>query len=342
MSDNDKPSTTQVEAYDAPKKRGCLGHLKKFWWAYLIGFIIVVVVVVCLIIFVAIPKIAQQKIDAASLSIEGIVVTNTQSQNFTMAINSTIRTDGSVKAVIAGFVGEMYLEDLLPHTPFAAISFPETTSDALQTVNVSQFIPITNMAAFTTFNTWLLHNTTLRVTVAGNTNIQVHGISKNYPVTFSKTIEMPGLQNFDGSNVTDSTISLEADKNGDNFRGFVTIPNRSLVTFEIGNVTFDSYLLGEYVGVSYLDNVVLVPGGPNNFSMHSNISQAPVLNAVQLKPYCEQSGELPFQLTGKAVVNHGQPLTYYSDALGSGNVTMQIPIGYDLKKDLNITLPCKS
>ena len=143
-------------------------------------------------IFVGVPHIAQSKINDATLTIQGIHVTNTQSQNFTMAINSTITSSGGFSAVISGFVGQMYLEDLPAHTPFAAINFPQTTSDAFQVVNVSQFVPITDMDAFTTFNTWLLHNDTLRVTVSGDTFIHVSGIGKAFPVTFQKTIEMPG------------------------------------------------------------------------------------------------------------------------------------------------------
>ncbi len=49
MSDLDKTSTTQAETVEkTPRKRGCVGHCLKFWWAYLIGFVLVVVLVVCL------------------------------------------------------------------------------------------------------------------------------------------------------------------------------------------------------------------------------------------------------------------------------------------------------
>lgn len=143
-------------------------------------------------IFVGVPKIAQQKLDAAELTVDGITVTNTQAQNMTMAINSTIRTDGSVHATIDGFRGSMYLEDRLPHTPFAEIDFPQTTSAALQTVNVSQFLEIKDVEALTIFNTWLLANESLRVTLVGDTHVHVRGISRAYPVTFKKTITLPG------------------------------------------------------------------------------------------------------------------------------------------------------
>jgi hypothetical protein len=47
MGDVDKPALTQAEtASDKPRRRGCLGHCARFWWAYLIVLVVIVVVVV--------------------------------------------------------------------------------------------------------------------------------------------------------------------------------------------------------------------------------------------------------------------------------------------------------
>ena len=121
-------------------------------------------------------------------------MTGTEANSLTMAINSTIRTDGKVHANIDGFTGVMYLEDLEPHTPFASINFPPTTADALQVVNVSQKLDITNMEALTTFNKWLLASESVRITTYGETHVRVKGISRAYPVTFKKTITTPGTR----------------------------------------------------------------------------------------------------------------------------------------------------
>lgn len=47
MADVDKSGVAQMEnVSEKPRRRGCLGHCAKFWWAYLIAVIIIVVVVV--------------------------------------------------------------------------------------------------------------------------------------------------------------------------------------------------------------------------------------------------------------------------------------------------------
>lgn len=47
MSDVDKSVITQAENVSGkPRRRGCLGHCARFWWAYLLALIVVVVIVV--------------------------------------------------------------------------------------------------------------------------------------------------------------------------------------------------------------------------------------------------------------------------------------------------------
>lgn len=127
----------------------------------------------------------------------------------------------------------MYLEDWAPQRPFALVKFPETTSDAYQEVKLDQLTPITDMDAFTVYNTWLLQNETLRVTVRGDTSVRVRGIDRDYPVVFKKTLTMPGLRLLQGTVVRDASISLRGDAQGNNFKGMVDIPNHSLVSFEL-------------------------------------------------------------------------------------------------------------
>ncbi len=78
--------------------------------------------------------------------------------------------------------------------------------------------------------------------------------------------------------------------------------------------------------------------GLNNFSMRAEISQLPVLSAISEKPYCE-TGVLPFELRGKTVVNHGQPLPYFATALAAANQSVPINLTAPLTA-LNIPPKC--
>lgn len=321
------------------RKRSCANHCKRFWWVWLIIVGCIIALVVPLIIFVAVPKIAQDKINQAQLEVTGISVSNSQSQNFTMGISSIIRTDGSVHAQIDAFEGDMFLTDLPQRRPFVRVKFPATDSSAYQEVKVDQFTPITDMEAFTTFNTWLMANESLRVTVEGTTFVQVRGLSNKYSVKFSKIVTMPGIRNFEGITVQNTTVTPAPDARGDNFKGTTTIPNRSLVTFEIGNSSFHTYLEDKEVGTVFIDNLVLRPG-LNNFPIRASLQADPVVASVRKEPFCH-AGIVPFKLRGKTIVNNGQPLSYFADALASANQTVMLDLRTPLSA-LGVNTTCGS
>lgn len=345
MSDDVKKEISQSEMAGAPpakqsKKRTCARHCKRFWWIYLIVFCCVVVLVVCLVIFVGVPKIAQHKMDEAELDIQGVHVLDTTSDTYLMEINSTITTDGKIKANIDPFEGSMYLEDYEPQVAFAQLDFPATTADKHQIVNISQSITIADMDAFTRFNVWFHNNETLRVTIQGKTKVKPSGLSRKSSVDFKKTMEIKGLNVFAGTEVSDGHISLEADENGKNFNGTAKIPNASHFTLDIGNCTFDNFVGDVKVGTLFIDNLLLVPG-ENVVPITATMDQVEVLKLARQRPYCE-SGIIPFKLLGTDVTNRGQKLSYFAAALASKNQTVDIDIGSIIEKDLGARVGCAS
>ncbi|KAI1446754.1 hypothetical protein F5Y02DRAFT_425430 [Annulohypoxylon stygium] len=313
------------------------GHCKRFWWLYvLLILIIAAAVVVPCVILVAVPRMAQKKLDEATLTIDGISVTNVQTNSLNMAINSTITTDGSTHATIDGFEGTMYLADIDPPLAFAKINFPETTSDAHQTVNVSQNIPILDQNAFTTFNEHLIQHESVNVLVKGDTHVHVRGISRAYGVTFSKTVPLQGLNGFEGLSVTNPHVSIAE---FDNFNATAHIPNPSSLTLDVGNTTFSTYLNGSEVGTSYILNLVLHPG-TNDFFIWADINNTIVLNALTKHPTCERNGTLTFELSGKNVTDLGQPIPYFANSLAASNVSVDIAIGQAVKNDIGFDLGC--
>ncbi|KAK7416043.1 hypothetical protein QQX98_005494 [Neonectria punicea] len=339
---SEKPEYTQTEgpAVVKTKKRTCARHCKRFWWIYLIVFLVLVAIIVPVIILVIIPKVAQSKMNDAELEIQGVNILQTESNAYHMEINSTITTDGSIKADIDSFEGEMYLEDYEPHTPFATLQFPETNANKHQVVNVSQDINVSDMEAFTRFNVWFHNNETLRITINGRTKVKPHGLSRKYGVTFKKTLTINGLNHFDGTEVTNGHISIEKNDDGKNFNGTANIPNASVFTLDIGNVTFHNYIGDEEVGTLYIENLLLKPGD-NILNITATMDQLTILQSAALPAYCK-TGIIPFKLLGKSVMNDGENLSYFAAALASSNQTVEIDIGTIIKNDLGTTVKCRS
>ncbi|KAL7785065.1 hypothetical protein V8C43DRAFT_291664 [Trichoderma afarasin] len=343
-SDNAEVTQTESRVYQpapAPtKKGGFVRHLKRFWWAYLLLFICGAVLVICLVIFVGVPRIAQSKINDAKLEIQGVNVLNAKPDSILLEINSTISTDGSIKANIDPFEGVMYLEDLPDHTPFLNVSFPATNGNKHQLVNISQEVQIQNPDAFNTFNIWFAANETLRVTVEGRTKVKPSGLSRKWGVTFKKTITMNGLNLFNGTTVTNGKIALTAKKGQPNFSATADIPNASYFTLDIGNATFTNFIDDTTIGNLTIPNLLLVPGS-NKVPISANLDQLAVINAVQSPKYCK-TGVIPVKLQGAAVRNDDATLQYFLDGLAAHNQTVPMDIGSIIKSSLGTTLGCKS
>ena len=137
-----------------------------------------------------------------------------------------------------------------------------------------------------------------------------------------------GFNSFAGIGVDNTTFLLKPSPQGDNFLGTAKINNPTIFTIEIGNATFGNFLNGQSIGTVNLDNMVLRPG-MNSVAMRANVTQTPVITTVTKRPYCED-GKLPFVLRGTDVVNNGQHIGYFADALAASNQTITIDIGKTL------------
>lgn len=150
-----------------------------------------------------------------------------------MEVNSTITTDGSIHADVDGFTGDMYLNDF--EKPFASLKFPPTTAAKNQEVNVSQQVTIADMDAFRQFNIWFANNETVNIRIEGKTKVKPSGLDRKYSVDFKKSLDVKGLNLFDGTKVIEKTakLELEDDDEGKNFWGEADIPNASHFTLDI-------------------------------------------------------------------------------------------------------------
>ncbi|KAM3565860.1 hypothetical protein ARSEF4850_001171 [Beauveria asiatica] len=329
MSDKNEVSATEHVAPQPGKKAAIKRHCQRFWWLHLIIFVLVTVFVVLMTIFVAIPRIAQDKINQAKLDIVAIKISNVTPTSYQMTVDSTISTDGTVKADIDAFAGDMYLEDTDDKTPFAVLDFPPTNANKHSNVKVDQHVEIKNMDAFNKFNTWFVNNETLKIGIKGNTKIQPKGLSKKYHVIFHKVLEAKGLNNFKGIKVINPRVTLSVDKGTDpNFRNFYAqteLPNPSHFSLDIGNTVFDNYFLGKNLGKLYIDNLSLVPG-TNTVNVTGSLDQGQIIVlASGAKPYCE-TGVAAFSLIGNNVTRDGVEIPYFQYALAHANQTVELNI----------------
>ncbi|KAG5914051.1 hypothetical protein E4U53_004721 [Claviceps sorghi] len=276
-------------------------------------------------IFVGVKNIAQAKINAANLEIQGTNVLDSQPDTFLMQVNSTIRTDGTVKGDIDPFVGNLTLLDVPDARPFIQLPFPATNANKFQTVNVSQPVTIMDKEAFDQFNINFFQKETLRISIHGKTQVQPAGLSKKYDVDFYKVAEFKGLNKLSGTTLSDMRIKIGLAEEGvPNFHATATITNPSYYTIDIGNATFNNYADGKLLGKLTIQNLLLKPG-QNVIPVSAELDQTTIITIATKKPYCENR-RLPIELLGTDVKKGSQTIPWLLAALRSANQTVELSL----------------
>lgn len=117
--------------------------------------------------------------------------------------------------------------------------------------------------------------------------------------------------------------------------GFVQIPNPSVMTIALGNVTMNLSVNGTAIGYSLIPDMLLKPGD-NNCSMQSTVDQ---IGVIQLIHDTYHDGVLPLEIVGNSsVVEGGKHLEYFEEAIKSNVINVKLDVGPALKAiGINVT-----
>jgi len=132
-----------------------------------------------------------------------------------------------------------------------------------------------------------------------------------------------------GYSIESAEVVLPPEADGTNLKGTVIIPNDTIVTFELGNVTLNMIVGDLVIGQATMLNVLLLPG--NNTlqitgiidikTAFENLAQILAAQSNALK-----SGNIEITATGNTVVFNGEHITYYENVLKNVRLTASMPI----------------
>jgi len=314
--------------------------------------IVIVLVIVLPIIFVAIPKKAQSEINASTLEVTSQEVTNPQPDGVNLKLTSVIRSDSSYHPTVDSFEAELSLEG--QDEPFTTITIPQAKSEAETHITVDQPIKFASKDAFALYTKTVLGAETFKVHLDGKTQVHLKGLP-GMDVNYNKVVTMKGthilshplpsvplttslgLNRLSGLNITSLRIlqgvgAVLAD--GSNLIGNVSIPNPSVMTLDLGNVTMNLAVDGTSLGYALIPNLVLKPG-ENVVPMQAHADQLVVIGLITSK---YKNAILPLTVTGNSSVKDGVHLSYYEEAIKSNVVKVDLNVGPALKA-INLTLP---
>ncbi|KAL5332785.1 hypothetical protein BJX70DRAFT_99691 [Aspergillus crustosus] len=289
-------------------------HFKKWWWAHLIAFIVIFLVILLPVVYVGYPNIAQDDINDSSLNIESMEISNPAPDGFQLKQRQVIGTDSIFHPKIFSFDAEV---SLVGSPPFATVTVPQIKANDGVEVIIDQWLDFTDADAFAGFSTAVMLSEEFQLNVYGEPRLK-QGALPTVDIDYNKTVTMKGLNKLNGFRIDE--LNLDSDRDdGNNANGTVFIPNPSVLTLALGNLTLDVSANGTAVGQSFLNDLVIRPGD-NLVPMLSR------LNTSLLLPLLGDTTVVPLTIVGNSSVYNGQELPYFTAALSANELVVDLDL----------------
>jgi len=324
MSDSGKQEVVvQTRERRGGKLRRCI---RRFWWLCLGALIAIILIVVLIIIYVAIPKMAQDDVNESTIEIKSLTVMNPTANSVQMIQDAVSSSNASFHPWLDPFNVSIALQGA---APYAMMELPGTNSGTAVPVHINQTVEITNLEAFKEYNAALMKSEKITQSINGSTWLHEGSLPADY-VSYDKTVDLVGFNSLKGFNLTSFKVLLTPQPDGTNALGTVLIPNPTVLTIYMGNVTFDQYVPKDptdptgpmtLIGNATLRDFVFKPGN-NTYDMNSIVDQTTVLGLISGDTY--KDGVLPITVVGKSSIYNGVHLTYYEAALAASNQSISL------------------
>lgn len=294
-------------------------HCRKFWWCDLLVLAIIILVIVLPIIYVGIPNIAQHDLNKSTLEVTSQEITNPAPDGLHLKLVSVAKSSSKFHPKIDPFNASLSLKD---QEPFIYLNIPGTQVEAETNIVVDQDVKFASSDQFVEYNKLVMGSEEFEVYFSGKTKLHQKGLSA-ISVNYDKTVTMKGLNKLNGLNITDTKILTKTLSDGSNLVGNVVIPNPSVMTISLGNVTMNLAVDSTPIGFSLIPNMVLKPG-QNTIPMQSTVNQSTVINMIVTK---YKNGVIPLEIVGNSSVADGKHLTYFEAAIKSNTIKLDLNVG---------------
>jgi len=323
MADKEDTSASQLE--EAPPARPGFGtnlkrHYKRFWWLHILIFIAIFLIIFLPIYYVGYPHIAQKQINQSRTEIKSMVLTNPSPTSFELSQHAVLYSNSSYHPNLDAFNASLSLGNSSDPS-FAQVEIPATHSNGSANVYIkNQTLQLTDDAAYANFCKAILGQEEFELVITGRPKLH----EMKFPVInvdYHPVVTMKGLNNLNGISITNVSVPKTTQSDGANMIGNVTIPNTSVLTIELGDVSTNLYVLGTFLGTSALSALTLYPGN-NTFPMRSKVNETVIL--LNIDKF--RDGVVPIGIHANSSVYNGVHIPYYEAALQSSNQTVAVNI----------------
>ncbi|GLI81809.1 hypothetical protein PoHVEF18_010200 [Penicillium ochrochloron] len=149
------------------------------------------------------------------------------------------------------------------------------------------------------------------------------------PLTLDKDIELDGLDKLSGFSINSARVVIPKEADGTNLVGEAILPNHSVFTFALGNVTLNLRSSDLIIGQATILNVLLKPGN-NTVALRGRVEISTVLDnlsgILSAQKTALGDGELELSASGNSTIYDGVHIKYYEQVLNNLTLVARVPI----------------
>ncbi|KAJ3202343.1 hypothetical protein HDU67_000616, partial [Dinochytrium kinnereticum] len=267
-----------------PTAAAAAGNEKPQFWtrrrkisAFVCGVVslVLLAIMVPVLLFVVMPKIAQDSINHSTLTFTQVNITDITDASYTLSSKGRVENAGSFDADIS-FDGPVNVywtnrPNSNPDLLIGTMSLPgfSVAGAAPKSGNVE--IPgatfkVESVDSMSLFSKYLISEGTFSWRLKGKAAAKALGITIK-GLSLDKVVSLNGLKNV---TITSFDLPTSDPTKGITIATTTLLQNPSPITIQLGNLTFDSYVLSSKIGVLSAADVTLTPG-PNSLSLNGHL-----------------------------------------------------------------------
>ncbi|KAL2835454.1 hypothetical protein BJY01DRAFT_259193 [Aspergillus pseudoustus] len=304
-----------------PFKSRAIAHFKRRWWVHLIILTVVALVITLPLVYVGYPRIAQDGISDSTLRITSMEISSPTPSGFHLHQVQVLGSDSIFHPKLYSFNGAVRLPGY--DDPMMNITVPSIQANDGATIEVNQSVVFEDARIFAEFSKALMLQKEVSLNIYGKPRLKQAGLH-TITVTYNHTITMKGLNKLEGFQVVELKLDPGRD-DGMNAKGSVLIPNPSVMTLAMGNVTFDLSSGGTDLGPAVIHDLVLRPGN-NTAPIVANVDELALLGILPHHP----PFTIEMQALGNSSVYNGSELPYYTAALEANPIIFDFDVSQAL------------
>ncbi|CAL5872809.1 uncharacterized protein PFLUO_LOCUS7078 [Penicillium psychrofluorescens] len=303
-------------------------HWRRFWFCYLLGSIVLLAILLPIFFLIVIPAIAQLIVNKTNLPVYSASIMDPKPDKLTFTLHTSLKIPSGLSVRTNPLNLSLFNQDVRPMEPYLLVALPaynlkggtnmmSVTRRNTEILNESQFVKLLTTAVY---------GKSFVMSAKGSTVGHLGALKTS--LTLDKNIELNGMDKFDGFSIPSARLIIPTQKDGTNLVGTAVLPNRSVFTFEMGNVTLNLQSGGLIIGQATSYNVHLQPG--NNtiglrgwVDIDTVLENLPEILGTQMAALL--GGDLELSATGNSTIYDNHHIPYYEEVLNNLTLTARVP-----------------